>query len=262
MTSTAYFVCEGLHGCFKDRVLCGVQYEPCALRLTVDRDHRQQLAGGALPPGADVDPKHDAQSEGGGGGEEEEEEAGTKPGPGAIHEEHQVPLGYHSPRAAAEEAGGDEMRPIGEGEHFDKGFVDEDAEDAVVMGPSGRAEDVVARVRLPRSLGTGDWLYFSRMGAYTNSIASLASSAAIHATFRYVASTPAAEYAAEPECATDEGPGDGRGVKASVVDDALHDRGGQRNGCVVEGARVSEATVAVSSLDGWGGSGRVGVQEE
>ncbi|CAN0575977.1 unnamed protein product, partial [Ectocarpus sp. 12 AP-2014] len=76
-----YYIAEGVNGCFKDRVLCGVNFEPC-------------------------------------------------PGAG-----------------------------------------DADEEDAVVMGPSGLPTDVVARKRLRSSLGPGDWLYFSQMGAYTASIA-------------------------------------------------------------------------------------------
>lgn len=72
-------------------------------------------------------------------------------------------------------------------------------EDSVILGPSGLPEDVVARKCLPKSLGPGDWLYFSRMGAYTTSIASLASSSALHAAFFYVASTPAGKAMAKVE---------------------------------------------------------------
>lgn len=60
----------------------------------------------------------------------------------------------------------------------------------MLMGPSGLPMDVVARKRLPRSLRRGDWLYFSRMGAYTTSIATAASSAVLEMPSRYVASTP------------------------------------------------------------------------
>lgn len=67
----------------------------------------------------------------------------------------------------------------------------DDEEDAVVMGPSGLPGDVVARKRLPKTLRVGDWLYFSRMGAYTASIATVASSAVLETSYCYVASTPA-----------------------------------------------------------------------
>lgn len=118
----AYFINEGVDGCFKDRVLFGVCFEPCPIRA-------------APVVGRDTDGKR--------------------------------------------------MSPE------DSEHRREDDEDSLVMGPSGSPTDIVARKRLPKSLGPGDWLYFSRMGAYTASIASSASSAALEAPYFYVASAPA-----------------------------------------------------------------------
>lgn len=75
-------------------------------------------------------------------------------------------------------------------ENDDGGEEEAEDEDAVVMGPSGLPADVVARKRLPKSLKPGDWLYFSQMGAYTASIATVTSSAVLEASYCYVASTP------------------------------------------------------------------------
>lgn len=165
--STAYFISEGLHGCFKDKVLCGVQYEPCALRI-IDR----RRVGTAL---SHCNALKDADGE-----EVQDEAVVAQRGQG----QHQM--------LVKESCLGSEPVPTLEAWR-DQQEVDEpdELEDAVVMGPSGQSEDVVSRKRLPRSLGPGDWLYFSRMGAYTTSIASVMSSSAIYSPFFYVASTPA-----------------------------------------------------------------------
>ncbi|CAN0167719.1 unnamed protein product [Ectocarpus sp. 8 AP-2014] len=150
--TTAYYIAEGVNGCFKDRVLCGVNFEPCPVP--------SPPAGHRGPPGGA--PQH------------EDHRVGQSAAPAPA-------LAPPPPPAEGQEGGG-------EGE----GAGDADEEDAVVMGPSGLPTDVVARKRLPSSLGPGDWLYFSQMGAYTASIATVASSAVLEASFCYVASTPAA----------------------------------------------------------------------
>lgn len=128
---TAYFIDEGVYGCFKDRLLCGVNFEPCPVFLG------KEAAEGRASLTADHGGENTSNGAVGGDGDDDEEE------------------------------------------------------DAVVLGPSGLPADIVARKRLPKSLGPGDWLYFSRMGAYTSSIASVASSAILETPYRYVASAPA-----------------------------------------------------------------------
>ncbi|CAN0192649.1 unnamed protein product [Ectocarpus sp. 12 AP-2014] len=150
--TTAYYIAEGVSGCFKDRVLCGVNFEPCPVS--------SPPAGYRARPGGA--PQH------------EDHRAGQSAAP--------APALAPPPAEAEGQQGG------GEGE--EAGNADE--EYAVVMGPSGLPTDVVARKRLRSSLGPGDWLYFSQMGAYTASIATVASSAVLEASFCYVASTPAA----------------------------------------------------------------------
>lgn len=160
--TTAYYIAEGVNGCFKDRVLCGVNFEPCPVSLTGGRRHRQRIANAvAAAAAADADAVEIQQDRG-----RRQEEANTA-GDSA---------------AAAEGA-----------EHGKCGGAEEEEvedEDAVVMGPSGLPTDVVARKRLPKSLKPGDWLYFSQMGAYTASIATVTSSAVLEASYCYVASTP------------------------------------------------------------------------
>ncbi|CAN0177020.1 unnamed protein product, partial [Ectocarpus sp. 4 AP-2014] len=153
--TTAYYIAEGVNGCFKDRVLCGVNFEPCPVS--------SPPAGHRAPPGGA--PQHGDHG------------AGQSAAPALAP----APVAPAPPPAEGREGGG-------EGE----GAGDADEEDAVVMGPSGLPTDVVARKRLSSSLGPGDWLYFSQMGAYTASIATVASSAVLEASFCYVASTPAA----------------------------------------------------------------------
>ena len=143
-----------MHGCFKDRVLCDVNYEPCP-----------------------VLPKQPFRNE-----------ASSSP---TLLDVEDVGFGGQQLPTAIEEA----------------------EEDAMVMGPSGMPTDVVARKRLPRWLAPGDWLYFSRMGAYTASIATISSSAALHASYCYVAGTPSV-------AASDVGDGveDGGCVGGGAVD--------------------------------------------
>lgn len=154
--TTAYYIDEGVNGCFKDRVLCGVNFEPCPVSLAGGRRHRRRIAAAAEAGAAES--QHS--------GERREEEG----------------------NAAATSAAAAEGQEIGEGEGGDG---EEEEEDAVVMGPSGLPSDVVAQKRLPRSLKPGDWLFFSQMGAYTASIATVTSSAVLEASYCYVASTPA-----------------------------------------------------------------------
>lgn len=135
--TTAYYIGEGVDGCFKDRVLCDANFEPCLVSPLRNSPLREEDASLSL----------------------EGNEAGAVGG--------------------------------GDGEQGLRTSVIE--EEAMVMGPSGLVTDMVARKRLPTSLAPGDWLYFSRMGAYTASIATVASSAALHAKFCYVAGTPVAE---------------------------------------------------------------------
>lgn len=115
----AYFIDEGVDGCFKDMLLFGVFFEPCPIR--------------AAPVG----------------------------GRNTVGK-----------RTSSEDSDQEEY------------------EDSLVIGPSGSPTDIVARKRFPKWLGPGDWFYFSRMGAYTASVASLASSAALEAPYFYVASAP------------------------------------------------------------------------
>ncbi|CAM9683865.1 unnamed protein product, partial [Laminaria digitata] len=136
---TAYFIGEGVHGCFKDRLLCDVNYEPCPVSP----------------------PKQPPQ---------EEESPSPSPFLSRLDTEAVELSEQQLPTA-----------------------VEEEEEDAMVMGPSGLPTDMVARKRLPTWLAPGDWLYFSRMGAYTASIATVSSSAALHASYCYVAGTPAVE---------------------------------------------------------------------
>ncbi|CAM9516013.1 unnamed protein product, partial [Hapterophycus canaliculatus] len=140
--TTAYYIDEGVNGCFKDKVLCGVNFEPCPVALSTGG---RRCRGAAVPATATPAPATPAKPNGEG--------------------------------------------LMGEMQHAEN--MDEEEEDAVVMGPSGLPADVVARKRLPKSLKPGDWLYFSRMGAYTASIATVASSAVLEASYCYVASTPA-----------------------------------------------------------------------
>ena len=159
--TTAYYIAEGVNGCFKDRVLCGVNFEPCPVSLAGGRRrHRQRLVGAAVETDA----------------VESQQDGGRREGEG------------HSETASAAAADGAESGECG----AEEGEVDEEVEDedAVVMGPSGLPADVVARKRLPKSLKPGDWLYFSQMGAYTASIATVTSSAVLEASYFYVASTP------------------------------------------------------------------------
>eukprot|EP00903_Cladosiphon_okamuranus_P015933 g14717.t2 len=165
--TTAYYIDEGVNGCFKDRVLCGVNFEPCPVSLAGGRRHRQAMAAAA-----GTDDAVESQQARGRRGEERN-------------------------AAAASVAAPDRIQPSDEGGKGEAGEEVEE-EDAVVMGPSGLPADVVARKRLPKSLKPGDWLYFSQMGAYTASIATVTSSAALEASYCYVASTPDVAPAAAP----------------------------------------------------------------
>lgn len=155
--TAAYYISEGIHGCFKERLLCGISYELCHVSLTAGRQHHNQIAVAAA-------------------GAAESQQVGK------WREE----VGF---TAAAERTGN---AVIAE-ENREKGGAreneDED-EDAVVMGPSGLPGDLVAHKRLPKFLKPGDWLYFSRMGAYTTSIATITSSEVLETCYCYVASTP------------------------------------------------------------------------
>lgn len=153
--TTAYFIGEGVHGCFKDRVLCDVNYEPCPV------SPKQLLQEESSPPRSLLD-----------------------------------------------------TEAVGFGEQQLPTAIEEAEEDAMVMGPSGLPTDVVARKRLPRWLAPGDWLYFSRMGAYTASIATISSSAALHASYCYVAGTPSVVVAAD----VGDGVEDGGCVRGGAVD--------------------------------------------
>lgn len=155
--TTAYYIDEGVNGCFKDRVLCGVNFEPCPVSLARGRRHHQRIAAAA------VDVVEMQQDEG-------------------RREELRNTAATAATAAGEIERAENGERGEGEGEGED--------EDAVVMGPSGLPADVVARKHLPKYLKPGDWLYFSQMGAYTASIATVTSSAVLDASYCYVASTP------------------------------------------------------------------------
>lgn len=193
--TTAYFIGEGLDGCFKDRVLCGVQFEPCPLRLATYKANQHF----SLTP--------EGEGEGGGGRQERQLEAGDEDFMGkrvvassistsisppvavSIGPETNIPTENQEQR----QINGDIFRQDKEQDGQAEGYrIEQETEDALVMGPSGSPGDVVARERLPRALQVGDWLYFSRMGAYTTSIASVAYSAAVEAPFCYVASAATA----------------------------------------------------------------------
>ncbi|CAM9710660.1 unnamed protein product [Scytosiphon promiscuus] len=175
--TTAYFIDEGVNGCFKDKVLCGVNFEPCPVTVSAGRRMRRGPSAPATAPTASA-AQTGADKEGRSGhhgrGREQSGPAYEEQTGGEPEEDEQS-------RTAAEASRG---REIG----ADDG---EEEEDSVVMGPSGLPADVVARKRLPKSLKPGDWLYFSRMGAYTASIATVTSSAVLETSYCYVASTPA-----------------------------------------------------------------------
>ncbi|CAM9944930.1 unnamed protein product, partial [Discosporangium mesarthrocarpum] len=122
-TRTAYYIGEGVQGCFKDSILCGVQFEPSLAAVPTDEDPR---------PGG----KEDAGSVSRG-----------------DEEEVTLPAG----------SGGEKKGRVGGGRGGQ-------GERYLVMGPSGLPEDVVARGKGLPQLEPGDWLYFTRMGAYTTSI--------------------------------------------------------------------------------------------
>ncbi|CAM9285136.1 unnamed protein product [Ectocarpus fasciculatus] len=167
--TTAYYIAEGVNGCFKDRVLCGVNFEPCPVS--------SPPAGHRGPPGGRPEHGHHGAGQ------------SAAPAPAQATALATVLATPAIPAATAEAP----AAPAEEGQEGGReGGGHADEEDAVVMGPSGLPTDVVARKRLPSFLGPGDWLYFSQMGAYTASIATLASSAVLEASFCYVASTPAA----------------------------------------------------------------------
>ena len=157
--TTAYYIDEGVNGCFKDRVLCGVNFEPCPVSLAGGRRLHQRMP--ATAAGDDA-----VESQRGGGLREEER------------------------NTAAVSAAAGARAETSDGEQEEAAQEEVEDEDAVVMGPSGLPEDVVARKRLPKSLKPGDWLYFSQMGAYTASIATVTSSAVLEASYCYVASAP------------------------------------------------------------------------
>lgn len=169
--TTAYYIDEGVNGCFKDRVLCGVNFEPCPVSLGGGQRHRQRLA--------------------------------VAPAPASVVESHQDGTRREGEgNTAAASAAAAERAELGKVRREEEGEQREvEDEDAVVMGPSGLPADVVARKRLPRSLKPGDWLYFSQMGAYTASIATVTSSAVLEASYCYVAGTPdVGETAASSGC--------------------------------------------------------------
>lgn len=138
--TSVYYIEEGVHGCFKDRVLCGVNFEPCP----IERPSRTETTALWTANGRNRD---------------------TAESTSHVSASHQLR------------------------ENTVQDYEEE--EDAVIMGPSGLPSDVVARKPLPKSLQAGDWLYFSRMGAYTASIATLASSAVSETSYCYVASARA-----------------------------------------------------------------------
>lgn len=165
----AYFINEGVGGCFKDKTLCGVQYDPCALevpRPSTESDaipeHRGDYTG--LVGRADDDAPGE-QARYAVDGDAVHRQAGELVGESALP--------HDAPSLSLEKAS------------------DEEEEDAVVLGPSGLPGDIVASKRLPKRLRPGDWLYFTRMGAYTTSVASVTSSAKLASSFCYVASNPA-----------------------------------------------------------------------
>ncbi|CAM9339330.1 unnamed protein product [Choristocarpus tenellus] len=128
---TAYYINEGVHGCFKDSILCGVQFEPCSLKL-----------GSSL---GNLEPMGLTEGRGVGNSTQGEREEGLVCRDSSLEEE-----------------------------------------ECLVMGPSGRSEDIVASGKMLPPLECGDWLYFTRMGAYTTSIASKALSSASDAPFCYI----------------------------------------------------------------------------
>eukprot|EP00752_Nemacystus_decipiens_P012685 g11238.t1 len=164
--TTAYYIDEGVNGCFKDRVLCGVNFEPCPVSLGGGgRRRRRQRTFIAAETETKAEIHEDHEDEG-----RREEEGNAVAAPAEVADGADDGQGVIGKEGREEEE-------------------DED-EDAVVMGPSGLPLDVVARKRLPKSLKPGDWLYFSQMGAYTASIATVTSSAVLEASYCYVASTP------------------------------------------------------------------------
>lgn len=191
--TTAYYIDEGVNGCFKDRVLCGVNFEPCPVSLAGGRRHRLRIAAAAAAAANALEGKQD-------GGWREEERKYEEASAAAAE------------RAENGEGGGGREEEEGEGEAGDE------EEDAVVMGPSGLPADVVARKRLPKSLKPGDWLYFSQMGAYTASIATVTSSAVLEASYCYVASAPGVSPGGCTDSARVQMGGPG------AYDDCLHDK--------------------------------------
>lgn len=170
--TTAYYIDEGVNGCFKDRVLCGVNFEPCPVSLAGGRRHRKPIAAAAAVSGA-------VESQQDGGWKKDEGNTAAASATAASRE-----------RAENDEGGEEAGEGQGEGQGEGDGEGENGEEDAVVMGPSGLPADVVARKRLPKSLKPGDWLFFSQMGAYTASIATVTSSSVLEASYCYVASTP------------------------------------------------------------------------
>lgn len=212
--TTAYYIDEGVNGCFKDKVLCGVNFEPCPVAVLMGGRMGRGTAKSAKATSASAAPAEEKR-EGEAREKHHEEESAEQARSSAVE-------GRHSGDEGREQ---EQSRPVDEqqieqqAEEQEPSWVaaaearrdrepggDDDGgdEDAVVMGPSGLPSDVVARKRLPKSLTPGDWLYFSRMGAYTASIATVTSSAVLGASYCYVASTPgrAGATARTPSTAT------------------------------------------------------------
>lgn len=191
---TAYFIGEGLDGCFKDKVLCGVQFEPCPLRLADAGDHRPENRSGLGTAGVDLEAEETAAKAKEQGQLRRQGNDCDNPirRQGWNNDTDYISGETHDQRLDRCTQFGLDTRENGafNGKHNEP-LKEEETEDALVMGPSGLQGDVVARERLPCTLHVGDWLYFSRMGAYTTSIASAAYSAACEAPFFYVASAPA-----------------------------------------------------------------------
>ncbi|CAM9378845.1 unnamed protein product [Pylaiella littoralis] len=191
--TTAYYIDEGVNGCFKDRVLCGVNFEPCPVSLTAVGQCRTADGAIAPPPENQQQQQQQQRQQPGAGGEQRDPVASAASAASADKKSESAPAPQATALASATTTSSVATAipgPEAEGQ-------DED-EPALVMGPSGLPADVVARKRLPKSLKPGDWLYFSQMGAYTASIATVSSSAVLEASYCYLASTPASIATSAP----------------------------------------------------------------